>query len=137
MPRLSVFAVRLSLLYLLAGFSLGAVMLANKGVPFAPWAWNLLPAHIDMLLFGFVIQLAMGIGYWILPRYRGATGSSGSRGNETMLWIALALLNLGIWLVAFIGWLSLPGAWLIAGRLLEGAAAGLFAIQVWRRIRPS
>ena len=67
MPRLSVWAVRLSLLYLLFGFTLGALILANKGVPFTPWVWNFLPTHIDVLLFGFVIQLAIGMAYWILP----------------------------------------------------------------------
>jgi hypothetical protein len=130
MPRLSIWAIRLSLLYLLLGFTLGALMLANKGVPFAPWIWSLLPAHIDILLFGFIIQLAIGMAYWILPRYRG-----GGRGNESVLWITVGLLNLGIWMVTFIGLLSLPGQWLVLGRLLEGIAAVLFAFQAWRRIR--
>src|SRR5512140_3642740 len=132
MPRLSVWAIRLSLLYLLFGFTLGALMLANKGLPFAPWVWNLLPVHIDILLFGFVIQLAIGMAYWILPRFRG-----GSRGNELILRIAIGLLNLGIWIVVFIGLLNLPGPWLAAGRLAEGIAAILFTIQVWKRIRAS
>jgi hypothetical protein len=131
MPKLSVLAVRLSLVYLLFGFSLGAILLANKGVPFAPWSWYLLPGHIDMLLFGFIIQLAMGMAYWILPRFRG-----GSRGNEAMVWILVILLNLGVWTIALTGWFKLSGQWLAAGRLLEGAAATLFAIQAWRRIRP-
>ena len=130
MPRLSVWAIRLSLLYFLFGFTLGALMLANKGLPFAPWVWSLLPVHIDILLFGFVIQLAIGMAYWILPRYRG-----GSRGNEIVLWIMIGLLNLGIWMVTLIGLLNLPGQWLAVGRLLEGIAAVLFTIQVWQRIR--
>jgi hypothetical protein len=130
MPRLSVWAVRLSLLYLLLGFTLGTLMLANKGVPVAPWAWYLLPVHIDILLFGFVIQFAIGMAYWILPRFRG-----GSRGNQTILWITVGLLNLGIWAVVFVVLRSLPGQWLVGGRLLEGIAAVLFTIQVWKRIR--
>src|SRR5512133_3186666 len=125
MPRLSVWAVRLALLYLLSGFTLGALMLANKGVPFAPWVWNLLPAHIDILLFGFVIQLAIGMAYWILPRYR--TGSP--RGSQTVLWMTIALLNLGIWTVALVGLFTLPGQWLGLGRLFEGIAAALFALH--------
>ena len=132
MPRLSVWAIRLSLLYLLFGFTLGALMLANKGLPFAPWVWNLLPVHIDILLFGFVIQLAIGMAYWILPRFRG-----GLRGNELILRIAIGLLNLGIWIVVFNGLLNLPEPWLAAGRLSEGIAAILFTIQVWKRIRPA
>ncbi len=132
MPRLSVWAVRLSLLYMLAGFSMGAVMLANKGVPFAPWAWKLLPGHIDMLLLGFVIQLAIGMGYWILPRYR-----TRSRGNERLVWLSIGLLNLGIWLAGLAGGISLPAGWLVTGRLLEGAAAVLFIFQAWGRVRPT
>jgi hypothetical protein len=133
MPRLSVWAVRLALLYLLLGITFGALMLANKGVPFAPWIWNLLPAHIDILLFGFVIQLAMGVAFWILPRHR--TGSQ--RGNENAVWAAIGLLNIGIWVAAGVGWSNLPGIFSAVARLLEGAAAGLFAWQVWWRIRPS
>ncbi|MCC6147141.1 MAG: hypothetical protein IT308_06185 [Anaerolineaceae bacterium] len=132
MPRLSAWAVRLSLLYLLLGFTVGAIMLANKGIPFAPWIWRLLPAHIDFLLFGFVIQLAIGIAHWILPRYQG-----GSRGKETLVWGAISLLNLGIWTVSCISLFNLPGQWLVVGRLLEGTAAVLFASQAWGRIRPS
>ena len=132
MPRVSVWAVRLALSYLLIGFTLGALLLANKGIAVAPWAWSLLPAHIDILLYGFAIQLAIGMAYWILPRYRG-----GSRGNEAVLWIAVGLLNAGIWTVTCIGLLKLPGQWLAIGRILEGIAAGLFVFQVWKRIRAS
>src|SRR5512133_2536521 len=136
MPRLSVWAVRLSLLYLLLGFTFGALMLANKGVPFAPWVWNLLPGHIDILLFGFVIQLAMGMAFWILPRYRSRPAEQ-ARGNERVMAVAVALLNLGIWVAVIVGLFNLPGAWLAAAHLLEALAAALFALQAWGRIRPS
>ena len=132
MPRLSIWAIRFSLIYLLLGFSLGALMLANKGVPFAPWAWNLLPGHIEILLFGLVIQLAIGMAYWILPRFSG-----GLRGSATAFWLCLGLLNLGIWAAVLDGVLNLPVQWLALARGLEGIAAGLFAFQAWKRIRPS
>ena len=130
MPRLSVWSLRLSLLYLISGFSLGALMLANKGEPFAAWAWSLLPVHIEVLVFGFVIQFAMGMGYWILPRYPG-----GSRGTEWVVWASIGLLNAGLWLVSASAWFSLPGGWTALGHALEGVAALLFAAQMWRRIR--
>ena len=136
MPRLSVWAVRLSLLYLLLGFTFGAIMLANKGAPFAPWAWNLLPGHIDILLFGFVIQLAMGMAFWILPRYRSRPPEQ-ARGNERVMAAAVGLLNLGIWVAVIVGLFNLPGAWLAGAHLLEALAAALFALQAWNRIRPS
>ncbi len=132
MPRLSAWSVRLAMLYLLLGFTFGALMLANKGIPFADWLWRLLPAHMDILLFGFVIQLAIGFAFWILPRYRG-----GSRGNENVVWVAVVLLNLGIWTITIAGSFNFSGLWMVTGRVLEGVAAILFVVQVWKRIRPS
>ncbi len=128
MPRLTVWALRGALASLLVGFSLGMLMLANKGVPFWVGAWSLLPAHIELLLVGWLAQLALGVAYWILPRFSG-----GSRGNTTLAAAAVALLNLGVWLVAFQG---LLGALLLAGRICEALAGVLFALHAWGRIRP-
>lgn len=132
MPRFSLWALRLSLLHLLLGFTLGALMLTNKGVPWLPDVWRLLPAHIDVLLFGFVAQLAIGMAYWILPRHRG-----GYRGSESWFWASLTLLNLGIGLIAAAGLIKATWPWLALGHSLEGIGATIFLFQAWRRIRPS
>ncbi|HOA23581.1 MAG TPA: hypothetical protein PK801_08340 [Aggregatilineales bacterium] len=129
MPRLSVWMVRTSLLYLGTGFTIGALMLANKGVPFAPRLWSLLPVHAEMLLIGWTVQLAMGVAFWILPRFRG------ERPREGLAWAAFALLNTGIWAVAA-GRLAGLSAGVIAGRVAELAAVGAFAAHAWPRIKP-
>lgn len=132
MPRLSVLAVRAALIYLLVGFTFGALMLANKGIPFAPWVWNLLPAHIDFLLLGWTAQLILGVGFWILPRFTG-----GSRGNVRLAAAAVLLLNAGVLLSAGqsvfpeLGWLA-P-----LGRILQIGAAVSFALHAWGRVRPT
>ena len=131
MPRLSVWFVRSSLFHLLLGFTLGGILLANKGIPFAPWAWNLLPAHMEILLLGWMVQLAMGVAFWILPRFR----SGPPRGNVNLVWSALVLLNAGITMVAIQPFLSL--SWLaLAGRLLETFSVLLFALASWQRVKP-
>ncbi len=132
MPRLSVIAVRAALGYLLLGFTLGALLLANKGVPLAGWIWYLLPAHIEFLLVGWTAQLALGVAFWILPRFTG-----GSRGNETLAAWALALLNAGIWLAAAQGFIPALAFLALPGRFLQGLAALLFALHAWGRVRPS
>lgn len=132
MPRLSALAIRAALVYLLLGFTFGALMLANKGIPFAPWLWNLLPAHIDFLLLGWTAQLILGVGFWILPRFSG-----GSRGNVRLAVAAVLLLNAGVLLVSLqalvpeFGWLA-P-----LGRVLQIAAAVTFALHAWARVRPT
>jgi cbb3-type cytochrome oxidase subunit 1 len=134
MPRLSVLFIRLALLYLLAGFTIGALMLANKGLPISPFLWLLLPAHIEFLLFGWTVQLAFGVAFWILPRRVG-----GSRGRVQLAWLALVLLNLGIWLAVLSVLPSfgqaLADTMYLAGKLLQGLAAVAFAAQAWERVR--
>jgi hypothetical protein len=131
MPRLSVWFVRCSLVYLLLGFTIGGLLLANKGLLFAPWLWSLLPAHIEFLLLGWMAQLAMGVAFWILPRF----GSGRPRGREALIYAALGTLNLGIWMVALQPYLA--PVWLtVGGRVLEALAALLFLFGSWRRIKP-
>lgn len=128
MPRLSVWAVRAALLYLLTGFTFGALMLANKGQPYWAGAWWLLLPHVEFLLLGWTAQLAMGVAFWILPRHPG-----GSRGNEGLARAAFLLLNLGILSVAL---QALAPILLLAGRLAETGAGLLFLLHAWGRIRP-
>jgi hypothetical protein len=131
MPRLSVYFVRASLVYLALGFTFGGLLLANKGVMFLPALWALLPVHIEFSFVGWMIQLAMGIAFWILPRF----STHPIRGKEQLSWFAFFLLNLGIWFVVL--QIAVPVEWLTpAGRLLELLGMGLFAVGNWRRIKP-
>ncbi len=128
MPRLSALAVRAALLHLMAGFTLGGLLLTHKGQPFWHSAWLSLPPHIEFLLLGWMAQLALGVAFWILPRYPG-----GSRGNEKVAAAAIVLLNLGVILAACQAFA--PGL-LLAGRVCELAAGILFALHAWGRVRP-
>lgn len=130
MPRLSVWFIRTSLVYLLAGFTFGALMLANKGLAISPPLWRLLPAHVEILLVGWIVQLAMGVGFWILPRFRQG------RGNTDAAWASYFLLNAGILLAAAAA-LGGPGWLPLLGRLLEATAAVAFAVNAWPRVKPA
>lgn len=128
MPKLSVWSLRAALLHLLMGFTFGALILANKGQPFWPQAWSLLPQHIELLLVGWMAQLALAVAFWILPRYPG-----GSRGNERQAVASLVLLNLGVLLVAF---QAIDPPLAAAGRVCEVLSGLLFALHAWGRVKP-
>ncbi len=130
MPPLSRWTIRLALIYLLLGFTLGAWILTSKGTGWLPFAWRGLAAHQEFLLFGWTAQMAMGVGYWIFPRFRG-----NRRGNTALATSAFVCLNLGVWLVALHPWLG--NAALLAGRALEGVAAVTFTAYAWPRIKPT
>lgn len=130
MPPLSIWFVRTSLVNLIVGLTFGALMLANKGAPFDARMWRLRPAHMEFLLVGWLIQLAMGVAFWIAPRW----WEPPRRGNVTGAYAAFGLLNGGLWLVVLSTFLGLPEGWRFAGRLLEAAAAGAFLWHLWPRI---
>jgi hypothetical protein len=132
MPRLSVFFVRSALVHLSVGLTLGALLLWHKALPLHPQIWRLLPMHMELLLVGWVLQLALGVAYWILPRWRT------HRGPPQPVWVAWALLNLGVLLVSAAALLRGDAASLAAttGRAFELAAAVAFAAHAWPRVKP-
>lgn len=130
MPRLSTWFVRLSLLYLALGFSLGALLLANKAWQFSSSIWKLLPVHSEVLLLGWFVQLAVGVAYWILPRLSGTN----PRGNQHLGWLAFWLINLGIALVIIDAFIPLAGL-LLAARLIQLAGVLSFVIGSWKRVK--
>ena len=130
MPVLSRWFIRASLIYLGSGLTLGGLLLANKGLGFYPPIWRWLPAHIEFLFLGWMVQVVLGVAYWILPRRAGRA----SHGNERLALLAFVLINLGIWLVVAQSIFLLPGL-SFAGRILESLGAVLFLVAVWQRIK--
>lgn len=133
MPGASVWFIRAALAYLLAGFTLGALLLAAKGLPLPLGVWRWLPVHFELLLVGWFVQLVMGVAYWIFPRF-GMTRAA--RGREGLAWLALALLNGGIWAVS-VAVLNGPATLAVIGRAMEVLAAATMALNVWARTRAS
>lgn len=133
MPRVSVWMVRTALICLVLGFTAGGGMLVGKGVgSFGPLA-AVIPVHVELVVLGWMVQLAMGVALWILPRF----GARGFARGTAWSWAAWALLNAGIVLVIASAWNGAPVGFRFAGRLLELGAAGAFGGAVWSRVRAS
>jgi heme/copper-type cytochrome/quinol oxidase subunit 1 len=123
--------IRASLLYLFAGFTFGALLLFHKGIPISAVLWGLLPAHIDFLLFGWTVQLVMGMAFWILPRF----SREPRRGNVGLAWLAFGLLNAGVLLVGFAPLVSASAVVSLLGRFAEAGAGLAFAAHAWPRVK--
>lgn len=133
MPPLSAWMVRAALLSLGAGFTLGAWMLTAKAIPFDPLYRRLLSPHIELLLFGWLLQLAIGMAVWILPRF----AEPPKYGRIRLAWAGFFLLNAGIACVvigSYVGGPSHPLA--LAGHLVELIAVILLAVFLWPRVKP-
>jgi hypothetical protein len=129
MPLLSVLYVRTSLVWLAVGATLGGAILWSKVSPI-PWSWQFLTAHIHLLTWGWLLQLTLGVAYWILPRF----GSVRPRA-----WLAVAayvLLNLALALTIVASLLPVPWPGVPVGAL-QLAALLAFALHAFPRARRS
>lgn len=129
MPRLSIWMVRAALLALAAGAALGAALLADPGMV-GGVRWR--PLHAELLTVGWTVQLAFGVAYWILPRFR----SGRERGREELGWAAFVLVNAGVVLVGIGRSVAGAESWALAGRSAEALAVLAFAAQAWPRVKP-
>ncbi len=128
MPPLSVWTVRLAFGYLVVGTVFGGLLLAARADVLSPELFRLLPAHAEIMLLGWLVQLAMGVGYWILPRVEG------NRPRPGLAVAALLLLNVGVPLAA-IGGSTGDATMVLAGRLAELTGALTFGAHAWPRVR--
>ena len=127
MPTLSAWAIRTALVWLALAALIGALILARDEIGL-PRLILLRPAHAEMMLVGWMMQLAFGVAHWILPRRRvAAAPDREGRGALGPVLFVVVALNLGVLLVIL-------GATL-AGRVLEAAAVVGFALQGVPRIR--
>ena len=131
MPKLSVWLVRASLVYMGIGFFFGALLLYHKGIPISVWTWRLLNPHIEIMIYGWTMQFVMGVAFWILPRFSGTA----RYGKTTLGWWSFALLNGGLLLTTLNAWFGVgwPSA---VGRVSILAAVVAFVVMMWPRVKP-
>lgn len=132
MPVQSVWMIRGSLIYFTLTLAAGGALLAQKGVFFHWSVWTLLQVHIELALFGWLIQFVLGTAYWMLPRYLKGPG----RGSPGAAWLMILLLNTGIWIYLLARLQFIPSGGLVLGRILELSAVANFVYLHWNRIVP-
>ncbi len=106
-------------------------MLTQEGVPLDGSLLRLLPLHIEVLLYGWTLQLAMGIAFWILPRF----SREPCYDNQTYGWLAFALINFGVIIAGLGQWLNAPSTIIVLGRAAAMIAVMFFALHAWPRVK--
>lgn len=138
MDRLSIVMVRCSLIWLLAGVVIGGLMLIDRGIP-GDWRLWMAPSHGHMLFVGWLVQFALGIAYWLMPRKRSAEHPLGYRERPALA--AVIALNIGLMMRVTGEPLERTGdenaltlALLGGSSVLQVTAIALFIGQLWPRI---
>lgn len=140
MPRLSRYLIRSSFFNLWVGFGFATLILSHKGLPdvFPAYTWQWIPAHINLLLVGWMVQFALGVAYWIFPRL---FDQLTERGRTSAAVLSAILLNLGVWLHVIAGLVAPWDDSLMPlrpiGIALQILAALLFAYHAYPRVRPT
>lgn len=140
MDRLSVYMVRTSLVYLGAGFLIGAILLAAEGIRLSIPLLSLGVVHAHLLFVGWLVQFGLGVAYWLLPRKR--TPERPLAYSARWGFAAYGLLNSGLLLRAVFepSRLLLPDLAAIAlvlSSVLQLVAGVIFIVQLWNRVRPA
>lgn len=130
MPTLSRWAIKLGLIHFVLGIVLGATMLAAKAGYGPITLLNHRLVHIHMLLFGWLVQLVIGVGYWLFPTFL----SGPKRGTPRVAAASVVVLNVGVVIGTAAPWVPQMGA---LGWALESSAVALFAVHAWPRIKSS
>lgn len=141
MPPLARAFIKLAFAYFAAAFLLGALMMLDRWLGFSRWLKVVYLSQLHLLVVGWITQLAIGVAYWIFPRFLKDQDSRG-RGSDKLAWGVLICLNVGLLLRFLFEPFQLLGSqpWLAAlvalSGLLQAAAALGFGLLIWGRIRP-
>ena len=131
MPSLSVLLVRTALCWLASGIAMGALLLAAKAAPLPAGVSRLFHLHSEAVLVGWMVQFALGVAWWILPKYPRLP----ERGSPAPIWGVWLLLNGGVLLAGVGRSVGAPDAIVMAGRVAELLAALAFAAAAWPRVK--
>lgn len=120
--------IKASLTWLALGVTLGVAMAAYP-------AWVVYrPAHLHMLVLGFVTMMIFGVAYHVVPRFTGHP-LYGRRAAGWHWWVSnagLLLMAVGFIMRPHVGTSATPV--LTAGGVLAASGAYLFAYLIWRTI---
>src|SRR5689334_15917106 len=84
--------IRTALIFLVAAFLAGGLVLINQGLAIDPRIGLLLPVFYHLLMVGWATQLICGVALWMFPPY----SREQPRGDERLGWFTYAALNSGL-----------------------------------------
>ncbi len=122
MPNASIWIIRLSLLWMLAGAVSGACMHLSTGE--VSWMPDFREVHIPAMIFGWMLSFTMGVAWWIFPRV-----NRNERQHDAPAWIMLGLFQSGLLLLIFV-----PSAKLVAHLMLFSGCA-VIILSILKRVK--
>jgi len=149
MPATTRIFVKMSIIHLALGATLGAILFIHRWVPLGNGVPILRTSHVQFVVAGWLTQFIMGVGWWLFPplapHQRASAGGKrrgqALRGSETLFWTTFAALNTGVLLRAVFEpayvWTQVDLFRALAGisGVFLAISAATFVVNVWQRIQ--
>ena len=137
MPPLVRRYIKTSFVFLVTGLVLGGYILVSEFVFGAYPPRLFITAHVHLLLMGFMLMIVMGVATWMFPRP--ARDDPGYRPGlaEAVYWLMTGgtALRSAAEILGDVSGARALRLVIVAGGLAQLAAAGLFVLNMWRRVR--
>lgn len=140
MPPIARSYVKAAFVYFVTAFVLGALMMLDRWLSFSRWLKVVYLSQLHLLMVGWISQLAIGVAYWIFPRFLKEQDAR-PRGSDSLSWAVLISLNAGLLLRFLLEpfYLMGPQPWMAALLALSGVLQALaalgFGLLIWGRVR--
>jgi len=137
LPLLSRLFIKAGLIYFVVGLSAGVLTVAQPVLHLPAFFVLIYPVYVHLLMVGWVMQLIIGVVYWMFPKYSKAQ----PRRSEALGWIVFGLLNVGLILRAIGEPLNaLKPEWQLGWTLAISAVLQLlagwgFVVNTWDRVK--
>jgi hypothetical protein len=141
MPPIARAFIKIAFVYFVLAFVLGALIMLERWIGASRWLRVVYVSQLHLLVVGWITQLALGVAYWMFPRFRKEQNPL-PRGSDRLAWAVLILLNTGLILrfavepFYLMGPKTWQGALLALSGVLQALAVLCFGVLVWGRIRP-
>lgn len=127
MPTVSRWCLKTGLAWIGLAMVAG-VLLAAPRAPALPY-----PTYLHLITVGWLSNLIFGVAHWMFPR----RSAESPRGDERLAWAGWGALNAGLTLrvvgETFPDTVGPP--WLLLSAVLQLAAAWLWVIHLWPRVK--
>jgi len=119
----------MGMVYFVIAVTMGVMMIINQ----PDWVWRLRSTHVHLNLLGWIAMTIYGVGYHILPRFRGKPLHSDALANW-QFWLA----NIGIvGLAVCLPFYQEGGLWQGAAAIFGAISAlsiYLFVYNMWKTL---
>lgn len=137
MPSITRLFVKTSLLYLAAALGVGVFLALRPLLPLPAFVGGLTPVYFHLFMVGWVMQLIVGVAYWMFPKWSRLL----PRSHDGLALATYGLLNSGLLLRAIAEPAQSVSAWqgwgwlIVLAALLQWLGSLAFIANTWPRVK--